>query len=322
MSFEGPFSFPTEKQDFHQRLDLFVAGRLADCSRSYVAALVRDGKIRVNDAIVKPGYRLKPGDMVTGKIPAPEILDVNPENIPLDFIYEDEHLAVINKPAGMVVHPAPGNYSGTVVNAMLYHCPDLGRIGGDIRPGIVHRLDKDTSGVLAVAKNGIAHDLISRQFKDRTVKKKYLAIAHGSMEKERGAVELPIGRHPIERKKMAVRKDGGRRARTLWRIRERYQGFCALDLDLETGRTHQIRVHCAAIHHPIVGDSVYGGAGKKLGRDVVEGVRQLIKDVTRQMLHAEKLQLTHPVSGDTLVFVAPVPEDMQRLMDNLSTFTC
>ncbi|MEK6192898.1 MAG: RluA family pseudouridine synthase, partial [Deltaproteobacteria bacterium] len=250
MSTPGSFSFSVDPSEHDQRLDVVVASRLADFSRSFAAILIRNHSIRVNQSAVKPGHRLKAGDVVDGDIPPPEPVENAPENIPLDFLYEDKDIAVINKRAGMVVHPAPGNYTGTLVNALLFHCPDIGQINGDIRPGIVHRLDKDTSGAMVVAKNSIAHERLSRQFKDRSIKKEYQAIVHGRMTRDSGSISLPIGRHPTQRKKMSTLSRVGRSAETVWRVETQYEGFCLLRLDLKTGRTHQIRVHCSAIHHP------------------------------------------------------------------------
>jgi 23S rRNA pseudouridine1911/1915/1917 synthase len=322
MSSLGSFSFSVDHSEHDQRLDVVVASRLADCSRSFAARLVRNHSIRVNHSAVKPGHRLKVGDVVDGDIPPPEPVENAPENIPLDFLYEDEDLAVINKQAGMVVHPAPGNYTGTLVNALLFHCPDIGQINGDIRPGIVHRLDKDTSGAMVVAKNSIAHERLSRQFKDRSIKKEYQAIVHGRMTGNSGSISLRIGRHPTQRKKMSTLSRVGRSAETVWRVETQYEGFCLLRLDLKTGRTHQIRVHCSAIHHPIVGDLLYGGGRwSALSGSVADKVRHLLKGVKRQMLHARRLQFVHPATRKVIAFEAPVPEDMQRLMAGLATYS-
>ena len=295
-----------------------MASRLADCTRSFAATLIRNDFIRVNQSKVKPGLRLKAGDVVAGEIPPPKPIDCTPEDIPLDFLYEDGDLAVINKPAGMVVHPAPGNYTGTLVNALLFHCPDMGCIGGDIRPGIVHRLDKDTTGVMVVAKNSVAHQDLSAQFKERSIQKEYLAVVNGDMEEDSGRIELPIGRHPTQRKKMSTIGRAGRRAETLWRVEKRYTGFTLLRLDLKTGRTHQIRVHCAAMHHPVVGDPLYGGRrSSALPANVPDQVIVLLKGVRRQMLHARKLSFRHPTSNASLTFEAPLPDDMQALIKAL-----
>ena len=315
MSAEGPFALSIEKSEFDQRLDVVVAARLEGCSRSYAAALIRSASIRVNGAAVKPGYRLKPGDVVAGQIPDPQAATYRPENIPLDFLYQDTDLAVINKPAGMVVHPAPGNYTGTLVNALLHHCPDLGGIGGDIRPGIVHRLDKDTSGVMVIAKNGPALDALVRQFKERSVEKRYMALVYGDVREKSGAVHAPIGRHPTQRKKMSTVSRSGRRAETHWQVVKRYRGFTLLHLDLKTGRTHQIRVHCAAMHHPVVGDPLYGGRpASRIPTGVSPAVRQTLGKVARQLLHARRLGFTHPATLERVAFEAPLPADMLAVM--------
>jgi len=219
---------------------------------------------------------------------------------------------VINKPPGIVVHPAPGHHSGTLVNALLYHCPKLEGIGGEIRPGIVHRLDKDTSGVMVVAKNSAAHQDLALQFKSRRIKKKYLALVYGRMASDSGRVELPIGRHPVERKKMSTHSRKSRLAETTWQVRKRFAQATLLEIHLKTGRTHQIRVHCAAIKHPVVGDSVYGGrkAGKSMAYD-------LLKSVPRQMLHAWQLEFAHPKTQKMRCFEAPIPSDIGDILDKL-----
>lgn len=296
-----------------------MASRLADCSRSYAATLIHNDFIRVNQTPAKPGLRLKTGDVVTGELPPPKPIDCEAEDIPLDFIYQDGDLAVVNKPAGLVVHPAPGNYTGTLVNALLHHCPDIGCIGGDIRPGIVHRLDKDTSGVMVVAKSSSAHESLSAQFKKRSIRKEYLAIVHGTMTDASGSINLPIGRHPTQRMKMSTGSRAGRSAETLWRVEKQYAGFALLRVDLKTGRTHQIRVHCAAMHHPIVGDPLYGGRrSTSIPSGVPDRVRLQLKRVKRQMLHAARLAFRHPATGESLTFEAPLPDDMRALMDALS----
>ena len=318
MSALGPFSFTVDHSEHDQRVDVVVSARIADCSRSLAATLIHNHSIRVNQSAAKPAHRLKSGDVVDGEIPSPEPVDYAPEDIPLDFLYQDHDLAVINKPAGMVVHPAPGNYTGTLVNALLYHCPDIGRIGSDIRPGIVHRLDKDTSGVMVAAKNSRAHEDLSSQFKDRSIKKEYLAVVHGKMADKSGSIELPIGRHRTQRKKMSTLSRAGRNAETLWRVARQYAGFTLLRLDLKTGRTHQIRVHCTAINHPVVGDLLYGGRrSTSIPGNVPDKVRLLLQNVKRQMLHARRLTFRHPTSGESLTFEAPIPDDMQALINGL-----
>ena len=267
------------------------------------------------DRLAKPSYRLKAGDSVSGQLPAPQPSGFQPEPIPIRILYEDAHIILINKPPGLVVHPAPGHFSGTLVNGLLYHCPDLGAIGAEIRPGIVHRLDKDTSGTLVVAKNAAAMEHLAAQFKNRTVLKDYLALVHGAMPGEIGAIRLPIGRHPVDRKRMSTRSRKGREAETGWRVVRGLGRFTLLELHLKTGRTHQIRVHCAAIGHPIVGDPVYGWRRSTADSGTIQ---PLLADVHRQMLHAWRLEIDHPAGGGRMRFESPLPEDMERLIEGLT----
>lgn len=306
------FTILVDVSDSGKRLDLLVASRISGCSRSIAASLIRNGKIRVQGGVKKPGYRTRPGDEICGTVPPPEPVSFKPEPIPINILYEDNDIIVINKPPGIVVHPAPGHYSGTLVNALLYHCPWLEGIGGEIRPGIVHRLDKDTSGVMVVAKNDGAHQNLSLQFKSRRIKKKYLALVYGRMESESGRVVLPIGRHPVDRKKMSTHSRKSRMAETTWQVRKRFARATLVEIHLKTGRTHQIRVHFAAIKHPVVGDSVYGGrkAGKRTEYD-------LFGSVPRQMLHAWRLQFAHPKTQKILCFEAPIPSDMEDILEKL-----
>jgi len=320
MTHGDAFSILVDSSAAGERLDVFVGARLPGCSRSFAAQLIAGGNVRVNDRLHKPGYRLKTGDAVTGCIPPPRPVGFLPEPIPLAILYEDAHIVVINKPPGLVVHPAPGHYSGTLVNGLLYHCPDLGGIGSVLRPGIVHRLDKDTSGTLVVAKHGAALEALSAQFKARTVQKTYLALVHGAMPAAQGSIRLPIGRHPVDRKRMSVASRKTRAAETGWRVRRRFPGFTLLELDLKTGRTHQIRVHCAAVRHPIVGDPVYGkrNASRASGDSSQQNeINELLLNIRRQMLHAWRLELVHPYTGLPMHFEAPLPEDMQTLIDRL-----
>ena len=237
-------------------------------------------------------------------------------------MYQDSHIVVLNKQAGLVVHPAPGHGSGTLVNALLHHCPDLEGIGGEIRPGIVHRLDKDTSGTIVIAKNAGAHERLARQFKDRTVQKRYLALVYGELHQDEGMITLPIGRHPVHRKRMSTITRTGRSAETSWRVRERFQGVTLIELTLKTGRTHQIRVHCTSMGHPIVGDKVY--SSRKWLKDTARLISgdsssklAVLKTVPRQMLHAWRLGLTHPHTGEFMTFESPIPEDMEALVERL-----
>jgi 23S rRNA pseudouridine1911/1915/1917 synthase len=316
----GPFRLPVGPSDAGRRLDLFVAERLPGCSRSLAAQLIAGGAAKVDGKERKPGHRVKAGEIVTGSVPAPQPSGFLPEPIPLDILYEDEHLVVVNKPAGLVVHPAPGHPSGTLVNALLHHCPDLAGIGAELRPGIVHRLDKDTSGTLVVAKNAVALQRLAAQFKARTVCKEYLALVHGCMAAAAGAIRLPIGRHPVDRKRMSTQSRSPRTAETEWRVERRFTAFSLLRVKLHTGRTHQIRVHCAAIRHPIVGDPVYAHrrAAPALRE---EPVRSILAGVSRQMLHALRLEFTHPHTGERRNFESPLPADLQELIAALEAAT-
>ena len=307
-------------QQAGERLDAFAAAESA-LSRSAAAKLIEDGQITVNGARAAKNYRLRAGDVIEIDEPEPIPADAQPEEIPLDVVYEDDDIIVINKPTGMVVHPAPGNPNGTLVNALLWHCGGhLSGIGGVIRPGIVHRIYKDTSGLLVVAKNDAAHAALAAQIRVHAVRRVYTALCIGNFREEEGTVDLPIGRDPADRKRMAVIRDPRRRARqaiTHYRVLERYpvgrvcgNAFTLTECRLETGRTHQIRVHMAALGHPILGDPLYGGDGSAFGaanRAYIHG----------QCLHAGELTLTHPVSGECMRFIAPLPADTQVLLSRL-----
>jgi len=311
----GEFSLLTDAACSGIRLDVFLTERLPDCSRSFAGQLIAGERVKVNGQTRKPGYRLKAGDTVSGCIPPPKPSGFLPEPIPLHILYEDQDIVVINKPPGLVVHPAPGHATGTLVNALLYHCPDLGGIGEELRPGIVHRLDKDTSGTLVVAKNASSLEHLAAQFKERSVRKDYLALVHGEMAADCGTIRLPVGRHPVDRKRMSTHSRKGREAETGWRVVRRLSGFTLLELRLKTGRTHQIRVHCAAIQRPIVGDPVYG---RQKAAANAPGIHALLAPVRRQMLHAWRLEIDHPRSGERMAFESPLPEDMGRLIAELS----
>jgi len=261
---------------------------------------------------------VKIGETIACCLPVTESTPLKPEPISLEILYEDRHIIVINKPAPMVVHPAPGNDSGTLVNGLLYHCPELGGNLSERRPGIVHRLDKDTTGVMVVAKSRAALDDLSRQFKNRKVQKSYLALVHGIPEQESGIISLPIGRHPVHRKKMSTASPRGREAVTLWRIQHRYIASSLLAIELKTSRTHQIRVHCAALHHPILGDSVYGRGKYRQQKHTDPRLQALLQSPKRQMLHARHLCFTHPLKRRSMTFTAMIPEDMQVIMDGLA----
>jgi len=280
------------------RLDVYLAGESPGTSRSYLQRLIGDGLVKVNGAPSKPGYRVKPGDEIVLCVPYPEELKVEPEPLPLDIYYEDADVIVINKPRGMVVHPAEGNYSGTLVNALLYHCRDLSGINGVLRPGIVHRLDKDTSGLLMAAKNDAAHLELARQLKDRRVVRRYLALVHGRIEEDSGTIEAPIGRHSRDRQRMAVAAaGGGKPAVTHYRVVQRFAKSTLLKVRLETGRTHQIRVHLAYLGHPLVGDGKYAPRRDHYG-------------LAGQFLHAAVLGFTHPRTKEYLAFEAPLPVEL------------
>jgi 23S rRNA pseudouridine1911/1915/1917 synthase len=293
------------------RLDQFIASRIPVSSRAAAANLIRNGNVQVEGDLKKPGYRVRAGDKIRGRIPPPEPIAFKPEPIEIDILHEDRHVIVVNKPAGLVVHPAPGHYTGTLVNALLYHFPNLEGTGGELRPGIVHRLDKETSGALIVAKNADAHHHLAMQFKSRKIQKKYLALVHGTTKSDSGTISLPIGRHPVDRKRMSTASRKSRLAETSWKVRERFRGVTLIELDLKTGRTHQIRVHCAAIHHPILGDSVYCGR-KAEKKALVE--TNLLKPIPRQMLHAWRLCFTHPATETTVSVEAPLPGDMNEVI--------
>ena len=293
-----------EKSD---RLDRYLAQHLSDLSRSRIQQLIEQGNVLLNGKICTSKKEIvKLGDRVFLEIPAAQPLDLQPENIPLHILYEDDSLLIINKPAGLVVHPAPGHPQGTLVNAILAHCPTLPGIGGVQRPGIVHRLDKDTTGAIAIAKTDQAHQHLQAQLKAKTARREYLGVVHGSPQTESGTIDLPIGRHPIDRKKMAVVPvDSGRAARTLWQVQERLGNYTLMHFQLETGRTHQIRVHSAHIGHPIVGDPVYSS-----GRSV--GV-----NLPGQALHASRLRLQHPVTEELIDVMAPLPAAFTKLLEAL-----
>ena len=280
--------------DAPERLDVFVCARTT-LTRSAVKRLIESGDVTVNKKCVKAGYALAVGDEVTVRIPPPAPLAAEAEDIPLAVVYEDADIAVIDKPQGMVVHPAPGHGSGTLVNGLLYRLEGLSGVGGALRPGIVHRIDRMTSGLIVVAKNDAAHTGLCTQFADHTAYRSYVAIVEGNCKDGSGTVDAPIDRHPTDRKRMAVARNGrGRRAVTHWRVVERMGSFTLVEAELETGRTHQIRVHMAAIGHPVAGDTVYGRAKPQLG-------------LIGQALHGWRLTLTHPVSGERMTFYAPLP---------------
>ncbi len=298
----SPLAFQTEERDRGRRLDLVVAERLPQVSRSRIAHLAGEGRLVVDGAPRKPAFRVRPGQHVRLVIPPPAPSGLRPEAIPLDVVYEDADLLVVNKPAGMTVHPSPGHQSGTLVNAVLARVPDLPGIGGTQRPGIVHRLDKDTSGLLVVAKSEDAQRSLAAQLRAHTVVRTYLAIVRGRLRRDAGVISAPVGRHPVHRKRIAV-TPRGREAVTHYAVLERFPGATLVACRLETGRTHQIRVHMTHLGHAIVGDPVYGGARAP--------------ELRRQALHAARLEFAHPRTGGRLTCTAPVPEDFARLLARL-----
>ena len=295
-------SLQADETYMDERLDKFLSAMLPDQSRSYLQKIIKDGNVLVNGEPKKSSYRLEDGDEVTADLPELKSPDIEPENIPLDILYEDDSILMVNKPKGMVVHPSAGHYTGTLVNAVLWHCQgQLSGINGVSRPGIVHRIDKDTTGVLVVCKNDAAHNAVAAQLKEHSITRKYRAIVHGVIKEDEGTVDAPIGRHPTERKKMASGVKNGKRAVTHYRVLERFQGYTYVECQLETGRTHQIRVHMASIHHPLLGETVYGPAKDS---HHLEG----------QTLHAMVLGLIHPVTGEYLEVEAPLPEYFENLL--------
>ncbi|MDO9229998.1 MAG: RluA family pseudouridine synthase [Syntrophales bacterium] len=294
------------------RLDLFLTAREIGLSRTQIGRAVDEGQVQVNGRPGRAGRKLKTGDVVDIVLPAARPSEVIPEAIPLKILYEDASLLVVDKPAGMVVHPAAGHSSGTLVNALLHHCRDLSGIGGVLRPGIVHRLDKETSGLMVVAKSDHAHRGLAGQFKRHEVKKTYQALVYGNPKTDGGRIEFAVGRHPTDRKRMSTQSRRGRSAVTVWRVRERYRVAALLEVNIETGRTHQIRVHLTELGHPVVGDRVYSGAGRI--RTVGDpAARARMKGLDRQALHAWRLAFTHPLTGETMRFASPLPEDMAGL---------
>jgi 23S rRNA pseudouridine1911/1915/1917 synthase len=309
-------------KDADLRLDIYLSEHLSDASRSAAARLLKSGAIRVNGRLVKPSYRLDGSERIEGRLPEPNHLVAAPEALPLEILYEDCDIIVLNKAAGMVVHPAPGHHTGTLVNALLYHCADLSGSGGDIRPGIVHRLDKDTSGVLLIAKNQVSQRRLSDQFKARETRKWYRAIVVGAPIGNTGRCEDPIGRHPSDRKRMSIHSRKGREALTLWKIRTRWLYFSELEMEIKTGRTHQIRVHLSALGHPVLGDASYGPtvAGiQKSGR--WPGAEPAKARVQRQLLHAWRLIFIHPASGRRMTISAPLPDDYVSVQDYLHEYS-
>ena len=297
-----------------RRLDQFLSETNLKLSRSQAKNLIQKHLISLNQKPAKPSAHVKIGDIVSGILPQPEPLSLKPEPIPLTILYEDSSIIVVDKSSGMVVHPAYGNPSGTLVNALLYHCKDLAGINGVLRPGIVHRLDKDTSGVMVVAKDDEAYHHLAKQFKNRSVKKVYRAIVYGRVSRDEGLVDSDIGRHPSERKRMSTRTKRGRPAITRWMKVEELDGATLLEIFPQTGRTHQIRVHLSSIGHPILGDPLYGRKGRP-GAIHDPVLRECAKRLNRQALHAQRLEFTHPRTGERAQFVSPMPRDMEEVLE-------
>lgn len=297
-----------------KRLDLYLSGlEELSLSRSHIQRLIKEGSVKINGESVKPNHKVRTGEKVSVIIPPPRSMEAIPEDIPLDIYYEDDSVIVINKPPDMVVHPAAGNWSGTLVNALLFHCKNLSGIGGKIRPGVVHRLDKDTSGLIVFAKNDKAHRVLSKQIKERLVMRRYKAIVLGYMEGS-GSMEASIGRAMADRKRMSVKTKRGRWAVTHYRVIKHLEGATLMEVTLETGRTHQIRVHFAHIKHPVLGDPLYGGRPQGFFQNKDKGLKTIIK---RQMLHAETLGFYHPDTGKYLEFSSPLPPDMEEVLKTL-----
>ena len=306
-------------QDSNQRLDAYLASRELELTRSRIQGLIDQGKVKVNGRATKPSHRIRSGELIEIEIPPLRKTEVLPENIPLDIVYQDQDLLVVNKPAGMVTHPASGNYSGTLVNALLFHCKDLSGVGGVQRPGIVHRLDKDTSGLLVVAKNDFAHLSLSGQLKEKTLFREYLALVWGKMPQKKGLISAPIGRLVTDRKRMGVTSVKSREAATEYEVKESLLTCELLQIRLQTGRTHQIRVHLSYLGHPVVGDPEYGGRSKWIDtlkkskqKDLAEEILERIK---RQALHARKIGFVHPRTGQYLEFQSRIPVDIADLIE-------
>lgn len=292
-----------EAENAGTRADVFLAAKLG-VSRSNMQKLLEDGRVKRGEKIIKANYKVRAGEMFVVDIPEPEPIEAVPENIPLDIIYEDDDVVVLNKARGMVVHPAPGNYTGTLVNALLYHCSNLSGINSAIRPGIVHRLDKDTSGIMIVAKNDAAHISLSQQIQSKTAVRTYLAVVRGNIKTDSGTIETQIARDKNDRKKMAVVKEGGRDAITDYEVLERFGKYTLVRCKLRTGRTHQIRVHMEYLGYPLVGDPKYSPMKTPFG-------------IKGQALHSHTLEFTHPRTGERMKFEAPLPEDMHKIITRL-----
>ena len=306
-NFEEIREFLVEEDEEGDRLDVYLSDQFVDMSRSYIQKIIKDKKVTVNGKVEKAKYLVKEEDKVVIEIPKPKILEVVPQDIPIEIVYEDDDIIIVNKPQGMVVHPAPGNYEGTLVNAILYHCKgNLSSINGVIRPGIVHRIDKDTSGILMIAKNNNSHNCLAEQLKDHSITREYEFICHGVFKEDNVTVDRPIGRNPKDRLKMAI-VPNGKRAVTHFEVLERFNGYTHVRARLETGRTHQIRVHAMSINHPLVGDPVYGPKNSKI-------------KLNGQALHAKKLGFIHPTTKEYVEFDSELPDYFQKLLEKLRKY--
>ena len=300
------YTLTTELCDEGLRLDRFLSEELEDHSRSFLQKLIKEGLVTVDGKPVKANYRLSAGQQVSVQVREPEEVNIEPQEMPLDILYEDGDVCIVNKPKGMVVHPAAGHYRDTLVNGIMYHCQDsLSGINGSLRPGIVHRIDKDTTGALIICKNDKAHSCIAEQLKEHSITRRYRAIIIGNLSEDESTVDAPIGRHPTQRKKMAVNRNNGKRAVTHYRVLARFRGYTYIECRLETGRTHQIRVHMASIGHPLLGDTVYGPA------------KQAYPSLEGQTLHAMVIGFVHPTTGAYMEFEAPLPAYFAELLQKL-----
>jgi 23S rRNA pseudouridine1911/1915/1917 synthase len=309
-------NFTVDEDAAGSRIDAFLASRVARLSRTRIQRAIEDADVLVGDRAVKPSYRVRPGDVIEIDLPEPPPLDLTPEAIPLRIVFEDDDLIVVDKAAGMVVHPGAGVERGTLANALAYHFNSLSAAAGRIRPGIVHRIDKETSGLMVAAKNDAAHERLSDQFRDRKVFKMYTALVYGRTKDDRGEITARLGRSLRNRTRMAVLGGGaGRAAHTIFKVTARYSEFTLLDVEIRTGRTHQIRVHLSHIGHPVVGDAVYGGGRENSIRD--QEARRAVKNLGRHFLHSTRLAFAHPRSGERLEFASPLPSELSSLLESL-----
>jgi 23S rRNA pseudouridine1911/1915/1917 synthase len=319
---DEPVTFRGKQDAAGTRIDVYVVARFAKFSRTQVQRLVRDGDVLVNGRKVKPSYEISGSEVISVRVPAPPVREILPEYMPLDVLYEDDKMIAVNKPAGIVVHPARGHWGGTLINGIMYHCDKLSDLAPG-RPGVVHRLDRDTTGVILFMKEDWSHRHVARQFELRRVHKEYLAVVEGELQYDSDLISRPLGRHPTHREKMAVRMEGGRDAQTEYRVIDRFRGYTYLRALPKTGRTHQIRVHLAAIGHPCVADALYSKYGP-LYLSQLKGLSERPTDepplIARQALHAHKLDIEYPGTRERKVFTAPLPDDMSRLLDALQQY--